>query len=497
MTPKIPGHSAFRAGQQWAVDRVLAGRSSLVVLPTGAGKSLCFQLPARRSACILKGLTVVVSPLVALIDEQISRLPPEISAVSLSGGSLEVRARALRDMEAGRVDVVYVSPERLCSRAFAEAFRKSGRECALLAVDEAHCVSQWSHNFRPAFSKIGAVARKHLQPKCTLALTATASRGVIREICAALGLDAGDAASGGDVQRAGWRRSNLELRVVRVRDGDDDAKLEALLTGKASMGASIVYVRAQYDADRISEKLREHGVAAHAYHAGLPRGEREKAARDFETGKAKVVVATVAFGMGVDKADVRCVVHYCAPPSLERYVQEIGRAGRDGAPSKCVCLFASSDAKRNVSLAAADGITPAQVKLFARRYLRPARGAETAAGAHVSAAPIDICAKELNMRPEVVETIVALLEREGVADCIGKGPDRLRFRLRQHAQQRPVAPPPRWARLVGALSECSAKAPGDDGREGWRIASLCATVIAGAPLSCAHRHPKRHLRRRR
>jgi ATP-dependent DNA helicase Q4 len=431
------GHDQYRTGQEWAVERVLEGKSALCVLPTGAGKSLCYQLPA----CLVKGVVVVVSPLVALIDEQLSRLPPELPAVALSGrhgATLRQRVQALDDVEKGRAKVVFVSPERLGTRALHRCFESV--ECSLLVVDEAHCVSQWSHNFRPAFLKVGDVARTKIKPRCTLALTATASQAVMKDVCDTLGLNNTPHDEGGDVFAHSWRRDNLRLSVTDCCD--EQAKLDTLcrLLGakddggdvatrgestkkrrRSSEGSSVVYVRTQFDSERVAEQLRDRGVEARPYHAGLAAGDRRNVARDFARNTCKCVVATVAFGMGVDKSDVRRVVHYSLPTSLERYVQEVGRAGRDGGEAHCDLLLDKADIRRSAALAYGDGVERMQILELLK----------TLKVGYV-AWPIDDCAERLDLRVEALETIATIVERHSSVDasCCGRSPDRARIRLR-------------------------------------------------------------------
>uniref|UniRef100_A0A7S3JR36 DNA 3'-5' helicase n=1 Tax=Aureoumbra lagunensis TaxID=44058 RepID=A0A7S3JR36_9STRA len=423
------GYSDFRPGQQWAIERVLQGLSSILVLPTGSGKSLCYQLPA----LLQNGLTVVVSPLLALIEEQMARLPPELPAVSLGGsGSLESRLRSIEDIKHGRAKIIFTSPERMSSRIFAEAF--SDIECSLFVVDEAHCVSQWSHNFRPAFLKIGDTARNVLRPRAVLALTATASRAVVNDICQVLDLNSQSASEGGDVRIDSWRRSNLDLEVVRIdekyvddtnqvlsRDEAEIAKQDALfnilrteMSSKKKKGVIIVYVQKQSDSERLASAIKERGVdCVRYYHAGMTWIDRTKTARDFARGKANIVVATVAFGMGIDKADVRCVIHYCAPSSLERYVQEIGRAGRDGKPARCVCLLAESDLSRLESLGHGDGVELCQIRsLLGRMVEHPESWTPLV---------LEDIALQLDLKPEVLETVIALLDARRVE--VSRDPD--------------------------------------------------------------------------
>jgi ATP-dependent DNA helicase RecQ len=326
------GLERFRPGQREAIENVLNGRDVLCVMPTGGGKSLCYQLPA----VVLPGLTLVVSPLIALMKDQVDALIARGVKATLINSTLdpaEQRARIM-EVEAGLYDLVYVAPERFRSGRFVEAMAKV--KPALLAVDEAHCISEWGHDFRPDYARIGLARKRMGSPPC-IALTATATDAVRRDIADQLNLI--DPA----LFVTGFDRPNLSYGAVEARRDVD--KLDALTKVlKDNPGSAIVYVSSRAKCESVSEVLRrELRRKAVAYHAGLTREERHEAQEQFMHGDAEIVVATNAFGMGVDKADIRAVIHYNLPGTIEAYYQEAGRAGRDGLHAHCMLLHAPGD----------------------------------------------------------------------------------------------------------------------------------------------------------
>ena len=327
------GFDDFRPGQEEAIGSLMAGEHTLVVMPTGAGKSLIYQFVAVSSP----GVTLVISPLISLMQDQVDalarrRIPATYINSSISGPE---QAERLEAMAAGAYRLVYVAPERLRSTAFQDALSKV--QLALLAVDEAHCVSHWGHDFRPDYLHI-ASARSRWGNPLTAALTATATPQVRSEIAGLLGL--------GEVKHivTGFNRPNLTFGVNYCKDSP--GKLRSLLALLKSLdsGAAIVYAGTRRDAEEVADFITETaGIPARCYHAGLPTEAREKAQTEFMRGNTRVVVATNAFGMGIDRADVRLVAHYAIPGSLEAYYQEAGRAGRDGEPARATLLYCPDD----------------------------------------------------------------------------------------------------------------------------------------------------------
>jgi ATP-dependent DNA helicase RecQ len=325
------GYDTFRPSQQEIIERVLAGRSVLGVLPTGAGKSLCYQLPA----LLLPRPTLVISPLIALMKDQLDSLPPPVyERATLINSTLEWEEmkRRMDAVGAGQYRLIYVAPERLRQRPFLHALRRVG--LSLAVVDEAHCVSVWGHDFRPDYLFIRRAVEALGAPP-VLALTATATPRMQGEIAAQLGRPL-------EPVTASTFRPNLFLEVIPCRNADDKMRRLAELC-RGERGSAIVYWNNREGCEKLATFLCRQGVQAVHYHAGLDRETREQVQDRFKTDRARVIVATIAFGMGVDKRNVRLVVHFHLPESLEAYSQEAGRAGRDGRPSRCVLLWAASD----------------------------------------------------------------------------------------------------------------------------------------------------------
>jgi RecQ family ATP-dependent DNA helicase len=325
------GYSEFRPGQQRAMSSVMAGRDTLVVLPTGGGKSLCFQVPA----LLLPGLTVVVSPLISLMKDQVDALAARGLPAAFINSTLsyaDVADRFAR-AERGELRLLYVAPERFDSGSAGDRLCAAG--VSLLAVDEAHCISEWGHDFRPSYRRVRAI-RTALGDPPTVALTATATPAVRRDIAEQLGLREPETVV------TGFDRRNLHYHVIRTRnDAEKDATLIDLL--RSHPGQAVVYATTRKAVDRIAAAVDAAGVPVRGYHGGQEDDERRAAQDDFMHERVRAIVATNAFGMGIDKANVRLVVHHTMPGSLEAYYQEAGRAGRNGRRANCVLLHAFQD----------------------------------------------------------------------------------------------------------------------------------------------------------
>ncbi len=335
------GFPSFREGQERAIEAITAGRDVLVIMPTGSGKSLCYQIPA----LVLPGVTVVVSPLIALMKDQVDALLLRGVPVTFINSSISAEEQwsRLADLERGAYKLVYVAPERFRSRMFRSAVSKV--PVSLLAVDEAHCISQWGHDFRPDYRRLKEV-RDRLPGVPAIALTATATPDVREDVVRELDMR--------DPERivTGFDRPNLGFEVRKVRGRAQKAEVLKEFIGDAlaraddhRIPAGIIYTGTRKRAEEVADALNagEAAPRCRAYHAGLDPGARREAQEDFMEGRLPWVAATNAFGMGVDKSDIRFVVHYELPGSLEAYYQEVGRGGRDGEPSRCLLLFAEGD----------------------------------------------------------------------------------------------------------------------------------------------------------
>jgi ATP-dependent DNA helicase RecQ len=325
------GFSEFRDGQRAVIEHLLAGKSSAAIFPTGGGKSLCYQLPA----LLLPGVTLVVSPLIALMKDQIDALAArDIAAARLDSTlSADEYSRVMQQVREGQLKLLYVAPERFKNERFRGLVESL--QISLFAVDEAHCISEWGHNFRPDYLKLARFAHR-CGAERILALTATATPQVATDICRGFRIDDHCAV------RTDFYRPNLTLLATQVTTTDRDEELISRLRER-SVGATIVYVTLQKTAQQVAAQLATAGFPARAYHAGMKSELRNETQEWFLASDDGIIVATIAFGMGIDKSNIRYIYHYNLAKSLENFAQEIGRAGRDGEPSICESLVCLDD----------------------------------------------------------------------------------------------------------------------------------------------------------
>ncbi|PFO08966.1 DNA helicase RecQ [Bacillus sp. AFS076308] len=324
------GYSSFRNGQEQAIRSVLTGQNTICVMPTGGGKSICYQIPA----LVLSGTTIVISPLISLMKDQVDTLIQAGIPATFINSSLNFSEanRRINEAKAGKYKLLYIAPERLESYDFIEDLRQM--DIPLVAVDEAHCISQWGHDFRPSYRHIQQMVNNLPQKPVVLALTATATPRVREDICYSLEIDQANTII------TGFERVNLSFSVIK---GQDRLKFLLDYLKKNQQEAGIIYAATRKNVDQLYERLRKEQINAARYHAGMGDADRAREQERFLEDKASVMVATSAFGMGIDKSNIRYVVHFQMPKNMESYYQEAGRAGRDGLDSECILLYSPQD----------------------------------------------------------------------------------------------------------------------------------------------------------
>ncbi|XP_057421269.1 ATP-dependent DNA helicase Q-like 5 isoform X2 [Lotus japonicus] len=393
----IYGYECFREGQLEAIKMVLAGKSTMLILPTGAGKSLCYQLPAM----ILPGITLVVSPLVALIIDQLKQLPSCIRGALISSTqTLEEASETLVQLREGAIKVLFVSPERFLNEEFLSTI-SAGSAVSLVVIDEAHCISEWSHNFRPSFMRLRAsLLHKRLNVGSVLAMTATATTTTLDAIISALDIPRTNL-----IQKA-QLRDNFHLSVSMVKNRMKDLLLLIKSSPFAEVQSIIIYCKFQIETDTISRYLNDNNILAKSYHSGITSKERSYVQELFSSNKIRVVVATVAFGMGLDKRDVGAVIHYSLPESLEEYVQEIGRAGRDGRLSYCHLFYDDETYFKLRSLMYSEGVDEYAVN----KFLREVFPSDKNSCGKICSLIKESASRRFDMKEEVMLTLLTRLE---------------------------------------------------------------------------------------
>lgn len=405
---KYFGFTEFRPGQREVIDKVLTGHDVLAVMPTGRGKSLCYQLPG----LMLSGVTLVISPLVALMKDQVDSLHTRnLHQVTLLNSQLtmEEHRDRLNGIKRGKYKIIYVAPERLRTRSFNSILAEMPLE--LLVVDEAHCISQWGHDFRPDYLYMKEFIQSMSNRPKVLALTATATTKVQQDILKQLGIENATRVV------AGSDRPNLYLSAQRLENGT--AKLQALADILVEeKGNGIVYTATRKDTEAVAQFLiSQIGLKAAPYHAGMDSEQRAAVQEGFINGKYSVVVATNAFGMGIDKHDIRFVIHFSIPSSIEAYYQEVGRAGRDGKPARCVLLYTPRDKALQEWMIDNDALTREHLVIFWKAYQRSLHNGRSILNpAELNAVGLD----ENRLR-----LLVGALERQGVINMVERNAEHL------------------------------------------------------------------------
>jgi ATP-dependent DNA helicase RecQ len=414
---RVFGFRQFRPGQEQILEAVLSGKDALVIMPTGGGKSLCYQVPA----FLRSGITLVISPLIALMKDQVDTLRvldlPVTAVHSLMG--LREQEEALKQIAAGTMKLVYVAPERLRNPLFIQAVKHS--TISMVAVDEAHCISQWGHDFRPAYLRIGQALDRLGRPQI-VALTATATEKVRFDIIEHLGLRAPEQFI------TGFDRRNLFWEVLQT--AGEKEKLSVIVERLAGpSGAAIIYAGTRKKVDGIVTKLRQQRIKAEAYHAGLEEPERTRVQEAFMEGRADLVVATNAFGMGIDRSDIRMVIHHTFPGTIEAYYQEGGRAGRDGDAATCLLLYSPGDRKLQEFFI--DARYPPREAIFAVHELLRKRPEELIWLTHREIA--EMCSEKLS--DMAVASCIKILEDAGALQRLNRYDNRAELYLHVRPQK--------------------------------------------------------------
>jgi ATP-dependent DNA helicase RecQ len=431
------GFDTFREGQETVITKILEGKSALAVFPTGSGKSLCYQL----SALHLEGLTLVISPLIALMKDQIDFLDRRNIPAARLDSTLEPEEirRVDSDLRARRLKLLYVAPERFSNERFVQKLRQL--KISLMVIDEAHCISEWGHNFRPDYLKLARLALR-LKVGRVLTLTATATPAVARDICREFSIHS-DA-----FIHTGFHRPNLRLEMTPCRPNQQIALLLSRLRDRPR-GPTIVYVTLQRTAETVANELSKSGFPARAYHAGMANDKRTTVQDWFMNSSEAIVVATIAFGMGIDKSDIRYVYHYNLPKSLENYSQEIGRAGRDGKASICEMFACGSDVTVLENFTFGDTPDGASVGAITDRVL-------------TNAGDFDVSVYELSrdndVRPLVVETLLTYLELADIIEATEPFYNEYQFTLLRPTQEILARFDPARAEFLGQVFATAVKA---------------------------------------
>ena len=387
------GFESLRTGQQQVIENVLQRRSSAAIFPTGSGKSLCYQLPA----VMLPHLTLVVSPLLALMKDQLAFLnSKQVPAASIdSSQSREETLQVMEGVKQGQIKILMISVERLKNERFRQFI--SQVPISLLVVDEAHCISEWGHNFRPDYLKLPHYQQELNIPQVLL-LTATATQAVVQDMQTKFSIEPDD------VITTGFYRSNLDITVSPCKDEEKPETLVDLLQSDPTL-PTIVYVTLQNAAEQVATLLRDSGINANAYHAGMNNEAREQIQRQFMSGNIDCIVATIAFGMGVDKSDIRRVIHYDLPKSIENYAQEIGRAGRDGKASQCILLANQNGVSTLENFVYGDTPEASEIEYVLNQVQQPDSQWEVV---------LSRLSSECNIRQLPLKTLLVYMEMEGL-----------------------------------------------------------------------------------